>query len=123
MIYIWLFNLHEIVKCGDFTNIWFLNTSILISPRFQLYYFYLILVSNHCRNLVNADIFDQVANSMNIVQDVIEISFDEEISVGNIADDENNDVEDIENIRHFEKKVTVAMARGDKKQVMVYLQS
>jgi len=72
---------------------------------------------------VKVDIFDQVANSMNIVQDVIEISSYEEISVGNIADDENNDVEDIENIRHFEKKVTSAMARGDKKQVMVYLQS
>jgi len=60
---------------------------------------------------------------MNTVQDVIETSSDEEIGVDNIADDENNDVEDIENIRHFEKTVTTSMARSDKKQAMVYLHS
>jgi len=67
--------------------------------------------------------FDRVAADMDIVQDVIEISSDEDVGADNNFYDENNDVDDVENIHHFEKRVTAAMADVDKKQPMVYLHS
>ena len=58
------------------------------------------------------------ANNAEVGQEVIDISSDDEIQ---ISSDEEKEVEEVQVVdeHHFEQKVTAAMARFDREQVMV----
>lgn len=69
----------------------------------------------------NAEVVQQVVNNAKVLQEVIDISSDEEVHLSSDEKERNEEMQEVEDLHHFEQKVIAAMSRTDKERVLVHL--